>query len=402
LTAFVLRADGQLGRVELGTAGEVRRAVEDWQNAIGVGALERGFGVGEEGGRAAEHERATGERLRALALDPALRLTGDARRILIVADGRLHLVPFDALPAADGSLLGEHWRIERRLALLELTLAPENAGTGEGDLVAVGGLDYDRLPGPRQEVLPSLVAEPAAAHAARSSLHGSIALQPGFSLPFLPGTQSECEAIVALAPEGLRSWQLSKDQATSEALRRLCPRARFLHVATHGIVALPSADETAARENADTRRPFAFARIVDELTPMSRCALALSGANVARDRYGRATGLLTAEQLSTFDLGRCELAVLSACDSGAGMIRAGVGIASIQRALHAAGARYVLASVWPVGDEPTARLMEDFYRGLWHDGLGAADALWRAKSRLREAGHPLRDWGGWVLTGSSD
>ena len=46
--------------------------------------------------------------------------------------------------------------------------------------------------------------------------------------------------------------------------------------------------------------------------------------------------------------------------------------------------------------------MELFYTKLWKDGLGKADALWRAKMALRGEGHPLRDWAGWVLTGDPD
>ena len=50
-------------------------------------------------------------------------------------------------------------------------------------------------------------------------------------------------------------------------------------------------------------------------------------------------GILTAEELATFDLRNCELAVLSACETNVGIRRAGQGIQSLQTALHAAGAR---------------------------------------------------------------
>ena len=72
------------------------------------------------------------------------------------------------------------------------------------------------------------------------------------------------------------------------------------------------------------------------------------------------------------------------------------------RALHAAGARTAITSLWRVDDASTRRLFEVFYTKLWDEGLGKADALWAAKSALRMEGHPPRDWAGWVLTGDPD
>ncbi len=94
--------------------------------------------------------------------------------------------------------------------------------------------------------------------------------------------------------------------------------------------------------------------------------------------------------------------MLSACETNVGIRRAGQGIQSLQSALHTAGARTAITSLWRVDDAATRRLMELFYAGLWKDGLGKADALWQAKMALRDEGHPLRDWAGWVLSGDPD
>ena len=58
------------------------------------------------------------------------------------------------------------------------------------------------------------------------------------------------------------------------------------------------------------------------------------------------------------DLSNCELAVLSACETNVGIRRAGQGIQSLQGALHAAGARTAITSLWKVDDRPTRELME--------------------------------------------
>jgi len=86
---------------------------------------------------------------------------------------------------------------------------------------------------------------------------------------------------------------------------------------------------------------------------------------------------VTAEELSALDLSGCELAVLSACDTNVGLRRAGQGVASLQKALHMAGARSVITSLWKVPDQATGELMLDFYRHLWVEGKPKAQALWR-------------------------
>jgi CHAT domain-containing protein len=130
--------------------------------------------------------------------------------------------------------------------------------------------------------------------------------------------------------------------------------------------------------------------------PETLCGLALAGAN-----HG-SNGRLTAEELATLDLTNCELAVLSACETNVGIRRAGQGIQSLQTALHAAGARTAITSLWKVSDAATMRLFELFYTKLWSEKLGPADALWQAKMALRAEGHPTRDWAGWVLTGDPE
>jgi CHAT domain-containing protein len=131
---------------------------------------------------------------------------------------------------------------------------------------------------------------------------------------------------------------------------------------------------------------------------MALCGLALAGANAGLDERGQPSGIVTAEELSTLDLTGVELAVLSACDTNVGVRRAGLGVASLQRALHAAGARAVLTSLWMVPDRATQELMVDFYRRVWTEDEPAEEALWRAKMELRGRGAELHEWAGWVLS----
>ena len=131
------------------------------------------------------------------------------------------------------------------------------------------------------------------------------------------------------------------------------------------------------------------------------------GAPGGRAPRGADDGLVTAAELASLRL-EVDLAVLSGCRTalaeteltggdGAGGGRA---LASLSGALLGAGARGVVASLWEVGDDATAALMEQFYFELAR-GSRPASALRRAKLRLahdpRWAGAP--GWAGFVLLG---
>ena len=99
------------------------------------------------------------------------------------------------------------------------------------------------------------------------------------------------------------------------------------------------------------------------------------------------------------DLSRCELAVLSACETNVGIRSAGSGIESLQSGLHAAGVRTAITSLWKVDDRWTKELMLEFYRRTWEERQPKADALWDAKMAIRERGAATKDWAAWVLSG---
>jgi len=111
---------------------------------------------------------------------------------------------------------------------------------------------------------------------------------------------------------------------------------------------------------------------------------------------------MTAEELAGLDLSACELAVLSACETDVGIRSAGIGIQSLKAALHAAGVRTAVTSLWKVDDRASRKLMERFYTLLWQEKMPKARALWKAKQALRNDGYPLRDWAAWVLSGDPD
>jgi CHAT domain-containing protein len=212
----------------------------------------------------------------------------------------------------------------------------------------------------------------------------------------------------AAFPEAPAPVVLTGAAAGREALSARVSGARFLHLATHGFVSagpgVPAADPRPIDVQLGVGVFVSDAEALRGLAPMLHCGVALAGADLPPADDGRPGGLLTGEEVAALDLGACELAVLSTCDSALGVSIAGRGIASLQRALLAAGARQALTSLWKVPDASARVLFQHFYRLLWRERLPVAEALRRSPLLLRSARKPdgrpafsARDWAGWVL-----
>ena len=408
LLAFLVRPGGAVCRVELGPAAELEELVRDWRESLGRPLAGRGVDVSE--GASGKGALSTpGRRLREQVLDPVLAAAGEIQTLHVVLDDFLHLVPLDALPLESG-LVGERVAVRNEVTLARLLREKCPIGAS-GTLVALGGIDFDsqakieEKAEQEREEGEEPEEKPPAALAGASSPPVERWGRPEQFEP-LRQTRYEIEDVGTQFEEELggRPLLLQGAEATKLALWAAAPKARYLHVATHGWFAserfksqLDSLAEQSARD--------AFQRAETTLTgfaPETLCGLALAGANRGKDALGRVPGILTAEELASFDLRNCELAVLSACETNVGIRRAGQGIQSLQTALHAAGARTAITSLWKVDDAATRRLFELFYSKLWKEKLGKHDALWQAKMALRAEGHPPRDWAGWVLSGDPD
>jgi CHAT domain-containing protein len=162
--------------------------------------------------------------------------------------------------------------------------------------------------------------------------------------PALPGTAREAEMLRALRPAAL---VLTGAQATREAfLGADFRKCGIVHLATHGWV-----------HHFDPRH--------------SRIACAGSGAE---------SDLRLADVLGCSFGG--SLVVLSACDTGGGMVLRGEGVQSLASAFLRAGAGGVVASLWPVRDAETTTLMSRFYGALLEEDASPDQALRRASVEL--------------------
>jgi CHAT domain-containing protein len=99
-------------------------------------------------------------------------------------------------------------------------------------------------------------------------------------------------------------------------------------------------------------------------------------------------------------------AVLSACNTGNGVLQDGEGVLGLERAFRVAGARSVLMSLWLVDDNLTRQFMHELYIQRLSLHASTADAVRSAERKIllarRAAGkstHP-RYWAGFVGAGA--
>ncbi|MDH3243104.1 MAG: CHAT domain-containing protein [Saprospiraceae bacterium] len=115
-------------------------------------------------------------------------------------------------------------------------------------------------------------------------------------------------------------------------------------------------------------------------------------------------GNLNAYEIFDLDLGS-QLTLLSACNTGYGMVRKGEGIMSLSRAFMYAGCSNIVMSLWQARDRPTTTIITSFLRKL-KSGTPKNAALREAKLDYLEAADPFEshpaNWASLVLVGDTE
>ena len=268
---------------------------------------------------------------------------GQMRRVRIIPDGPLALLPFEALPLADGELL---------IQKTAVSYAP--AASLSGSVRAALGMV--RWP---WEASLAGIADPKPGG-------GSGEARVWAPLPH-SRTETERAAQILGGRSELRSGAEARKTALTAAMAY-----PILHLATH-----------AQADFQDPERSFIL------LAP------AAGKAQQFDYLYGKEIGALS--------FARTDLVTLSACETNVGIFVPGEGLRGFSESFLAAGARSVVNSLWTVGDVSTEELMTRFYSGLAR-GSSAAEALQEAKIAFithPQSSHPAH-WAAFVLTGDGD
>ena len=287
--------------------------------------------------------------LGSLLLDPWIAaLDDDVKSLWIVPDGVLFDLPFETLSLGEEpEFLLERYAISY---LPAVALLGTSAGRTDSTRVLVLAAPDD--------------SNNRAADTDRSG--GALYLREGFEMGPLPFSAKEARSIKARGGSSV-DLRIGTDATEASVKQGSLEQYAVLHFATHGLV---------------SRSP--------ELS-----ALLLSG-SVDED------GFLQSREILDLKL-NSELVVLSACRTARGRILLGEGVQGLVRAFFFAGTRSVMASLWDVRDDSTARLMDRFYSHV-SQGRSKSDALRLAKLdllRRKETASP-RHWAGFVLVGEPD
>jgi CHAT domain-containing protein len=293
-------------------------------------------------------------------------------------DGALARMSFAALP---GERPGEYLIEDLAIGVLpvpqllpELTAPAAPADGASPSLLLIGNVNHDAAPGHAESGRLSRLA----GRAERTA-----------RWPPLPETGAEIAAIREAFEKRFphdRWKSRGGDEAVVDRVRAELGRYRYVHIATHGFFAPSEVPSVLAAPQGHQAAGDALARrAVAGYHPGLLSGLVLAGANRPPEP-GEEDGILTALEVAELDLGRVELATLSACDTGLGKSAGGEGVLGLQRAFQVAGARSVVATLWHIRDDAARALMTEFYDNLWQKKMPKLRALREAQLSILRHG----------------
>jgi len=315
-------------------------------------------------------------------LGPALDLLDGVARLVVVPDGPLHGLPFELLVlrlpgqrgwSDPGGRVSPYAAPEYFCERFELLYSPSATLADPG------------LHPTRHHQRPSRVvalADPSYEDTGPESTRLRASAR-GARLRNLPGTRAEVEALDEVFG-GNRVDSFVGDDAREETYRNEVAGADIVHLGCHGLL--------------------------DDKSPEHSGLVLSSGGAPGED------ALLQAFEIAEIALPRHPLVVISACEVASGPRSAGEGLVSLTRAFVRAGARTVVASLWPIDDRASAELVTRFYRCLGPEARDPVAALAGARRELLAraragdpssspcglpAAHPFL-WAGFGVWGSAE
>jgi CHAT domain-containing protein len=290
--------------------------------------------------------RAMARKLYDKLLAPVEReLPADAT-VVIVPDGVLWSVPFHALVARDGENVIDHHAIFYAHSLHLLRQASSLRGATQPRLLALGN--------------------PRVGTTTRSTLNSAYRDTP---LDPLVDAEVEVRSVSSMYPAERQRVFYGAD-ATELAFKSEAPRFSVIHIAAHALV--------------DDRAPL-YSAIV-----------------LAQGHGGTEDGLLEAREVVDLPLS-ADLAVLSACDTARGKVRAGEGVVGLSWAFFAAGCPTTVVSQWRAESAATSLLMIELHRRL-RAGDSTAEAIRHAQLAVRanpKYRHPFY-WAPFIAIGAAE
>lgn len=301
---------------------------------------------------------------------PLTKEVKDKKTIYYVPSGIMHRIALESLPLSDGSLLGEHYHFVRLTSAREIAKLRGRTRIAQNAAATLyGALKYD------------VDTFSMAQEAARYKLEPYLALaRGGFArgdgrFKELPNAKEEIDKIERiLKKRNLRVTAQTGMEGTEESFLALNGKApQILHVATHGFYYTPE-----KAKNVSYLNGYNDAMLLSGLI-MAGGNRTWTGRQVPKGVLG---GVLTANSIANLNLKGTDLLVLSACQTGLGMVTP-EGIFGLQRAFKKAGVQTMVMTLWSVDDEATKDFMIKFYEELANNQWDKRTAFGKAKEFVR-------------------
>lgn len=316
--------------------------------------------------------------------------------IYFAADRELHKITVEYALTPEGNRMNDIYNLFRLSSTR--VLAERQNKTSTNNAVLFGGLLYDLESD--QLIAESRSSGSKTIKATRSAGFDNFR----YGVEYLPGTKEEVEEIYQdyQSTKKAHCQLITGVAGTEEAFKSLVGQdVGVIHLATHGFFW--------TKEEAEKRSYVSFLanpmrQDSYEDAALMRSGLFFSGANIglAGEQLPDDVedGILTAQELSSMNLGNVDMVVMSACQSGLGETF-GEGVFGLQRGFKLAGANTLLMSLWKVDDEATRILMTEFYR-YFLSGKSKCESLYLAQQQLRTT-HPEPEyWAAFILLDGLD
>ena len=300
--------------------------------------------------------------------------SGKDTRLIIVPDGPLGELPFNALIDEEGHRLAETHVLSLSPSVSILSLQGEKRRRFAG-LVALGDVPYqgEGALSRRGDLTPSVIR--SYADQGGEAYYEKV-IASTVAWPYLRETSRELDIISGIAGAGSRSLLLKGEDASETRLRYLSDRGELqkhsvLHFAVHGY----------------------FDRNYPGYSSVVLAEAALERGEAKEDGY------LSVEEAATLRLGT-DLVMLSACETGRGDTLQGRGVVGLAYAFQIAGSRNVGVTLWQVDDKKARVFMAAFYRKVKEYGWdNYVRALVETRREFIRKGWKPYHWAGYEMYG---
>jgi CHAT domain-containing protein len=293
-------------------------------------------------------------------IKPALvHIPDKVQNIIIVPDGTLGHLPFDILREnPDSPDLGETYRLSLSPSVSVSMLAGKTA-VQNLPVLAFGGAWYD--------------GKTAAERGSQRDLESETETDE-ITWSDLPGTEAEVKKLGQIVPAATDIRVFLGGDVSEEQVKRLSgegelARYPILHFATHGYF---------------------------KEEDLERAGIVLSEVSGLLDNDE--DGYLTIPEIAVLNLD-AQMVLLSACETGLGLLKRGDGMIGMIRAFLIAGAKYAGVSLWSIDDGATVEFMTRLYGKVLNEGITFKEAYYRVKNEFRhdkELNHPFY-WSAFVI-----